>query len=231
MDPHPSDKCWNIHKIVDMSNKTIKDGKKSIFYKAQFNNGDRVWLSMETLRVADPFTVINHAHTHGYYEKPSFEWIQEYLGAETDMEQLLKIFNAKAGSTAQYKFGVEVLQSRTHALEFDRKNGTTSWRDSIKLDLDQIMDYKVFKVVPDGEPLPPGYTRIPYHIVFDVKFDGRLKSRLVAGGHRSDYVPKEESYSGVVYMEAMRLGFMLGKLNDLTACAGDVGNAILHRTT
>jgi hypothetical protein len=32
-------------------------------------------------------------------------------------------------------------------------------------------------------------------------------------------------------MEAMRLGFMLGKLNELTACAGDVGNAFLHGTT
>jgi len=231
MDPHPSNKCWTIQKIVDMSNKTDKDGKKSVFYKAQFNNGDRAWFSMDTLRVADPFTVINHAYTHGYYEKPGFEWIQEYLEAEADMEQLLKIFNAKAGSTAKYKFGVEVPPSWKHALELDRKNGTTGWKDSIKLELDQLTDYRVFKVVPDGEPLPPGYKRIPYHIVFDVKFDGRLKSRLVAGGHRTDHVPKEESYSGVVSMEAMRLGFMLGKLNGLTACPGDVGNVFLHGTT
>jgi hypothetical protein len=66
--------------------------------------------------------------------------------------------------------------------------------------------------------------------VFDVKFDRRPKGRLVAGGHRSENVPKEESYSGVVSMETMRLSFMLGKLNDLTACAGHVGNAFLHRT-
>jgi hypothetical protein len=64
-----------------------------------------------------------------------------------------------------------------------------------------------------------------------VKFDARLKSRLVAGGHRSEHVPKEESYSGVVSMEAMRLGFMLAKLNNLEACAGDVGNAFLYANT
>jgi hypothetical protein len=57
MDPHPSHKCWEIQKIVDMSKKTVKDGKKSVFYKAQFNDGDRAWFSMDTLRVADPFTV------------------------------------------------------------------------------------------------------------------------------------------------------------------------------
>ena len=47
----------------------------------------------------------------------------------------------------------------------------------------------------------------------------------------SDAVPKEESYSGVVSMEAMRLGFMLAKLNGLVACAGDVGNAFLYGKT
>lgn len=47
----------------------------------------------------------------------------------------------------------------------------------------------------------------------------------------SDAVPKEESYSSVVSMEAMRLGFMLAKLNGLVACAGDVGNAFLYGKT
>ena len=116
-------------------------------------------------------------------------------------------------------------------MELDKKNGNDGWKNSIKLELDQIMSYKVFKVWPKGVPLPPSYKRIKYHIVFDVKFDGQLKSRLVAGGHMSDDVPKEESYSGVVSMEAMRLGFVLGTLNDLTACAGDVGNAFLYGTT
>jgi hypothetical protein len=125
MEPHPSDKCWNIQKIVGMSNKTVKEGKKSVFYKAQFNDGNKAWFSMDTLWVADPFTVINHAYTHEYYEEPGFEWIQEYLEAEADMEQLLKIFNTRADSTAKYKFGVEVPHSRKHVLELDRKNGTT----------------------------------------------------------------------------------------------------------
>lgn len=206
------------------------DGKKSIFYKVQFNDDGKAWFSSDTLRTADPYTVINHAYTHGYYEGPGFEWINEYLNAEDDMEHLLKIFSAK-GTPVKYKFGVEVPRNRKHALELDAKNGTTGWKDSIQLELDQIMSYEVFKVWPDDQPLPSGYKRIPYHIVYDVKFDGRLKSRLVAGGHMSEAVPKEESYSSVVSMEAMRLGFMLAKLNGLVACAGDVGNAFLYGTT
>ena len=110
----------------------------------------------------------------------------------------------------------------------DKENGNDAWKQSIQLELNQIMVYEVFIVWPKGKLLPPGYKRIPYSIVFDVKFDGRLKSRLVAGGLRSELVPKE-SYSGVVSMEAMRLGFMLSKLNWLSACTGDVGNVFMAK--
>ena len=68
-------------------------------------------------------------------------------------------------------------------------------------------------------------------MVFDVKFDGRLKSRLVAGGHRTPDVPREEVFSPVVSMEAVRLGFMFAPLNNLQVCAGDVGNAFLNAKT
>ena len=45
----------------------------------------------------------------------------------------------------------------------------------------------------------------PCHIVHDVKFDGRLKSRLVAGGHMSPEVHKEGKFSTVVSMEGLSL--------------------------
>jgi len=49
---------------------------------------------------------------------------------------------------------------------------------------------------------PPGHQKIPCHIIFDVKFDGRRKARLVAGGHRT-VDPGEDAYSGVVAPEAI----------------------------
>ena len=73
-----------------------------------------------------------------------------------------------------------------------------------------------------------GYKRIPHHIIFDVKFDGRLKARLVAGGHRTPDVPKEESFSTVVSRKAVQLVFILAKMNNREVCAGDVGNTYLY---
>ena len=65
-----------------------------------------------------------------------------------------------------------------------------------------------------------GYQLIPYHYVFDAKFDGK-KGRLVAGGHKAPEVPQNEVYSGVVSMETIRVSFVLPALNDLEVCAAN----------
>ena len=52
---------------------------------------------------------------------------------------------------------------------------------------------------------------------------------MVAGGHQSD-PPKEDSYSVVVEMEVVRLGFILAILNDLQGCAADIGNTFFYGT-
>ena len=88
-------------------------------------------------------------------------------------------------------------------------------------------EFQVFRVLEEDEAIPEGYKQIPYHIVFDVKFDLSCKARLVADGNWTDIV-REDIYSGVVVMDTVTLGFTLGDLNDLKCCAGDVGNAFLN---
>ena len=65
-------------------------------------------------------------------------------------------------------------------------------------------------------------------MIFDVKFYGRRKARLVAGGHRAPEVPREEIYSGVVSLETIRTAFVLASLNNLEVCAADVSTAFLY---
>ena len=38
-----------------------------------------------------------------------------------------------------------------------------------------INDHETFIVLEDHQPLPKGYEKIPYHFVFDAKFDGGKK--------------------------------------------------------
>ena len=86
-------------------------------------------------------------------------------------------------------------------------------------------------MLEDHEKVPDGYIRIPYHFVYDVKFDLRRKARLVMGGHRTPDVPDVEVYSGVVSMETIRTAFVLAATNNLQVCAADVSTAFHYGKT
>jgi hypothetical protein len=77
------------------------------------------------------------------------------------------------------------------------------------------------------EDIPKGYQKIPYQIVFDVKYDLRHKARLVAGGNWT-VNDKEDIYPRVVRMDTIRIGFFLGELYGLSCCACGIGNAFLN---
>ena len=140
------------------------------------------------------------------------------------------IHSYKLSLETTYKFGVQLPKNTKEAIRLDTANGNTLWADAIDTEFKQINEYETFWVLEEHELMPKGYKRIPYHCIFDVKFDEQRKCRLVAGGHRTD-PPKEDTYSGVVSMEAVRLGFILARMNDLKVCAGDVGNAFLYGKT
>ena len=92
-----------------------------------------------------------------------------------------------------------------------------------------IMKHSLF--LEDHQPLPEGYEQIPYHFVFDAKFDGRKKGRLVAGGHKAPFVPENETYSGVVSIETIRMAFVLAAMNNLDVCAADIWTDFLYGKT
>ena len=86
-------------------------------------------------------------------------------------------------------------------------------------------DFQVFRDLHADEKLTD-FQKLPYHMVFDVKFDLRQKARLVVGGdHQTG--PKDESYSGVVSLTTIRILFLLATMNKLQLWAADVGNAFL----
>ena len=223
------DHIWKPQEIV--SHKMVKDkhGKLMLKLKIRFKDGDKSWLMLDDLKCQEPIMCIKYAQEHNLLEKQGWEWIGDFMEIDENMNGLNRTILA-AQTAPKFKFGIEVARSPKHALELDKKNRKDLWKNAMDTEMQQIKDYETFIVVPDDKPIPKGYKMIPYHFVFDVKVDGRHKARLVAGGHRTD-PPKEDTYSGVVSLEAVRMGFLLAEMNDLMVCTGDVGNAFLYGKT
>ena len=137
-----------------------------------------------------------------------------------------------------YMFGYLIPRNYMEAMQFDSENKNSKWYDATKLEMESMLEYKVFKkwdkaILDKHKKVmdsPKGYHRITVHLVFDVKFDGRHKARLVADGHLTPE-PVENMYSGIVSLRNLWLVIFLGKLNNLDIWGADIGNAYLEAFT
>lgn len=184
---------------------------------------------MDIITRHDIKKVLRYALKKRVTNLPGWEGIKQFVEADNKLHEMKNVYLASQ-LEAKFKFGVEVAKTPKHALQLDIQEGNNLWKEDIQTELDQINEYETFRVLKDDEPIPGGYKRIPYHFVFDIKIDGRRKARLVAGGHRTE-PPKEDTYSGVVSLEGVRMGFILASMNNLMVCAGNVGNAFLYGKT
>ena len=117
-----------------------------------------------------------------------------------------------------------------NALKLDEINRNSLWREAIQKELDQINQFNTFQVLQQGQLIPEGNTRIPLHMVYDVKHDLRRKARLVAGGNWTEN-PTEDVYSTVISFEGICLGIVCAVIFGLKIMVCDIGNAYLHAKT
>ena len=88
-----------------------------------------------------------------------------------------------------YMFGYLIPRNYMEAMQFDSENKNSKWYDAIKLEMESMIEYKVFKkwdkaILDKHKKVmnsPKGYHRIKVHLVFAVKFDGRHKATIFFG--------------------------------------------------
>ena len=109
-------------------------------------------------------------------------------------------------SKKKYKYGLEEPRTAKRALEIDKENGDTKWRDSMALEVNSLHELDCFDFHPKGTPPPDDeYQPTRLHCVFAIKHDLRRKSRLVAGGHLIDVPTDVQVYSSMVKPISVKL--------------------------
>ena len=64
-----------------------------------------------------------------------------------------------------------------------RKNKDHLWEEAMRAKIKKIESLNIFIIQDSEENIPNEFKFILVHFVFDIKYDGRKKVRLVAGGH------------------------------------------------
>jgi stress response protein YsnF len=123
-----------------------------------------------------------------------------------------------------FKYGVYVPKTTEEALELDRRNGNSLWRDAIHKELGAIMSMKTFRVLTEKERSK--FNRkmssfAPVRCIYDVKADGRRKCRLIIGGHR---VSSEgfDVYASNMKTISARVLMLIASANKYEVLTGDI---------
>ena len=220
---------WTFTKILNHRKATL-NGKQTMEVEVLWDTGEKTWEPLNIIKADDPVTVAQYVREKGLQGQPYWKWANRYLkNPKKFIRYCRQVYLAKQKHGPIYKFGVRVPRNIKEALLLDKQNKNELWKEAIKKEMSKIIEFDVFKTAPDGKA-PDGFQKIPCHMIFDVKFDGRRKARFVAGGHLT-LDPGEDAYSGVVAPEAIRLAMFAAAHNDLKIMAADIGNAYLHAKT
>ena len=198
--------------------RTTKGWKLCVKWK----DNSTTWETLKDMKDSDPLATAEYAVNNKLVEHPAFAWWVPHVIRKKD--RIIKAAKARHFRTNQ-KYGIEIPKTVERAMELDKENGNTLWRDSLRKEMKAVA--KAFEVLPEGAPPPVGHTKIGCHIIWDVKADFTRKARYVAEGYRTD-PPAALCYASVVSRESVRLAFLIAALNDLDVLAADLGNAFIN---
>ena len=199
----------------------------------EWENGEITSEPLTVISADDPVTCAIYAKENGLLDLLGWKRFKAIARRQKKFTRMVNQAKLRSYRSApKYKYGFEVPRNYQHAIRLDERNGNSKWKDSVKLERDQIDEYETFQDLGHKSVarVTQGYKKIRVHFVFDVKHDGRHKARLVADGHLTD-IPVESVYSGVVSLRGFRLVLFLLELNGIQTWSTDVGNAYLEAKT
>ena len=154
------------------------------------------------------------------------------MGKALLKEHLVRNLRASKRSSRgiKFQFGVRVSRNIAEAYKLDQENGHSLWTEAIDREVNLLRDdLECFRVGEESE-ITEDYQKIPLLWAFAVKFDGRHRARLCAGGHRTRD-PETDYYSGVVELETVRILFVIAALKKFKVIAADVTSAYVQALT
>jgi len=203
------DGMWTFEKIL--SHEKVKAGDKDCHGAGMncvvlWSAGEQTWEPLcdrsgkSGLSIDDPLMVAVCARDSGLLDEPGWKPPGLKKIAKTQKKLIRMANKAKLHSFRSkpiHMCGFQVLHNHAEALELDRINGNTMWRDAETTKLNQIDECKSF--LDEGVGFNPGSDCkiIRAHMAHAVKHDGRHKARPVAGGHLTE-TPIDSVCSSVV---------------------------------
>ena len=129
----------------------------------EWENGEVTSEPLSIFAADDPVSCAVYAKENNLLDTPGWKRFKSLARRDKKLLRIVKQAKLRSFRTMpKYKYGFLVPNDYNHALEIDRRNGNTKWRDSIALELQQLDDYDTFKDLghKDDVEAPNGYIKI-----------------------------------------------------------------------
>ena len=225
------DDMYKFDDIVGHRKRRKRTTKSAWEVLVKWASGKQSWECLSMIYGSDPVTVSMYALRNGLVSTDGWKRCKSHTKNAKKFARMVHQAKLKSyRNQPKYTYGVQIPRDHEEAVLIDEKNGNRLWQDSEDLEIAQLKEYDTFRSIGKGASVPEGYQRIPCHMVYTCKYDGRRKSRFVGGGHRTS-TPVDSTYSGVVSLQGIRLCTFLAELNDMPVWGTDIGNAYLESYT
>ena len=134
-----------------------------------------VRIPLKDLKESNPIYVAEYAIANKIEHEPAFAWWVPKFIKRRDRN----VFKLKTRKFIQrsHKFGIEVPRTIKRALEIGKETGTTFWFDAINKEMKNNKSaFDILESSEIGGKVPPGYTKITCHMIFDIKMDFTRKA-------------------------------------------------------
>jgi hypothetical protein len=180
------------------------------------------WIPLKDMKESHPIETAEIAKARCIADEPAFDWWVPNTLRKRDI--ILSKINARIRKTA-HKYGIEIPTSVENAMEIDRSNNNTFWKDALAKEMTEVG--VAFEVLEEDMKAPIGWSKVTGHLVWDVKMDFTRKARWVLDGHRTPD-PIGSTYAVVVFRHGIRIAFTYAAFNGVDVFAADIGNAYLQ---
>ena len=122
--------------------KRYKQSTKGWEILLQWKDGSTTWEALKDVKNAYPAQLAEYAHQKQISNEPAFIWWVSHTLKKRD--RIISKTKSRYW-TRTHKFGVRIPHSVNEALELDRKNGDTLWRDAISKEMKTVrIAYKAY---------------------------------------------------------------------------------------
>jgi hypothetical protein len=154
-----NDKSWQCSRMLEYNEDRKASGEHQLNCLVGWKtiNKTQSWVNFSAMSLNNPTSIIAFAIAISVLNKMPYCHLLQYCKSKTEVEiaRIQKMLTIP--TSFKYKFVIQVSKRINNAIDLDKKNSNSLWRDAVRSELKQLTDHQTFFVFDSGEDIPKDY--------------------------------------------------------------------------